>query len=101
MAARSAWLAASAQRTRCNTEAKSLLFTYAFEVWNVYRVSLRTDERNARSRRAIERLGARFEGIRRADMPGQDDVVRNSAFYSIVRDEWSEVRARLRESLAR
>ena len=74
---------------------------YAFEVWNVYRVSFRTDERNARSRRAIERLGGRFEGIRRADMPGQDDVVRNSAFYSIVRDEWPEVRERIRGLLAR
>lgn len=95
------WLAASAQRTRCNTEAKCLLFTHAFDVWNVSRVSLRTDERNARSRRAIERLGARFEGIRRADMPGQDGTVRNSAFYSIVRDEWPEVRERLRGLLAR
>jgi len=95
------WLAASAQRTRCNTEAKNLLFTYAFEVWDVYRISLRTDERNARSRRAIERLGTRFEGIRRADMPGQDDVVRNSAFYSIVRDEWPEARERIRGLLAR
>ena len=78
------WLAASAQRTRCNTEAKWLLFTHAFDVWNVYRVCLRTDERNARSRRAIERLGARFEGIRRADMPGQDGTVRNSAFYCVA-----------------
>jgi RimJ/RimL family protein N-acetyltransferase len=95
------WLAASAQLTRCNTEAKWLLFTHAFDGWNVYRVCLRTDERNARSRRAIERLGARFEGIRRADMPGQDGTVRNSAFYSIVRDEWPEVQKRLRGLLAR
>ncbi len=95
------WLAASAQRTRCNTEAKYLLFAYAFEVWEVHQVSLRTDERNERSRRAIERLGTRFEGIRRADMPGRDGTVRNSAFYSIVRAEWSEVRDRLKGFLLR
>ncbi|MFI5356647.1 MAG: GNAT family N-acetyltransferase [Opitutales bacterium] len=89
------WLAASAQRTRCNTEAKFLLLKHAFEGWDVYRVSLRTDERNARSRRAIERLGARFEGIRRADKPGEDGTVRHSAFYSIVQAEWPEVRQRL------
>jgi RimJ/RimL family protein N-acetyltransferase len=95
------WLAASAQRTRCNTEAKRLLLGHAFEVWGVHRVSLKTDERNARSRRAIERLGAHLDGIRRADMPGADGVVRNSAYYSIVRDEWPAVRARLEDSLAR
>ena len=93
------WLAASAQRTRCNTETKYLLLTHAFEVWRVRRVSLRTDERNSRSRRAIERLGAQFEGIRRADMPGQDDTVRNSAFYSILQSEWPEVRKRLESFL--
>lgn len=97
----STWLAASAQRTRCNTEAKYLLLAHAFEVWEVHRVSLRTDERNEGSRRAIERLGARCEGIRRADMPGQDGTVRNSAFYSIVRAEWPEVRDRLQGWLSR
>src|SRR2546428_6752803 len=54
----STWLAASAQRKRCNTEAKYLLLSHAFDVWRVHRVSLKTDERNAKSRRAIERLGA-------------------------------------------
>lgn len=86
------WLAHSAQRTRCNTEAKFLLLQHAFEAWEVHRVSLRTDERNERSRRAIERLGARFEGIRRADKPAVDGGVRDSAFYSIVRAEWPAVR---------
>jgi N-acetyltransferase len=96
----STWLAASAQRTRCNTEAKHLLLSHAFDVWRVHRVALKTDERNHRSRRAIERLGARFDGVRRADMPGQDGTVRNSAYYSIVRSEWPEVRARLQAALA-
>jgi len=94
------WLAASAQRTRCNSEAKYLMLMQAFDVWQTHRVALKTDERNAKSRRAIERLGARFEGVRRADMPGQDGSVRNSAYYSIVRAEWPEVRKKLEDSLA-
>ena len=93
------WLSDSAQRTRCNTEAKYLMLTHAFDVWEVHRVALKTDERNARSRRAIERLGARLDGVRRADMPGQDGSVRNSAYYSIVRAEWPAVRAKLEAAL--
>jgi N-acetyltransferase len=93
------WLSDSAQRTRCNTEAKYLMLTHAFDVWGVHRVALKTDERNARSRRAIERLGARLDGVRRADMPGQDGSIRNSAYYSIVRAEWPAVRAKLAEAL--
>jgi RimJ/RimL family protein N-acetyltransferase len=95
------WLAASAQRTRCNTEAKLLLLRQAFDVWDVHRVAFRTDERNERSRRAIQRLGAVFEGIRRADQPGYDGSVRNTAWYSIVRAEWLAVCARLEGFLAR
>lgn len=95
------WLAQSAQRTRCNTEAKFLLLSQAFETWNVLRVSFRTDRRNERSRRAIERLGAQFEGIRRADMLSVDGSVRDSAFYSIVRDEWPVVRNHLSDLLGR
>jgi RimJ/RimL family protein N-acetyltransferase len=96
----STWLAASAQRTRCNTEAKLLMLAHAFDVWQVHRVSLKTDERNAKSRRAIERLGARFEGVRRADMPGSDGTVRASAYYSIMRGEWPGVRKTLEAALA-
>jgi RimJ/RimL family protein N-acetyltransferase len=97
----STWLAASAQRTRCNTESKYLMLANAFDVWGVYRVTLKTDERNAKSRRAIERLGALFEGVRRAHMPAQDGSVRNSAYYSIVRAEWPDVRRKLEAALAR
>ncbi len=86
------WLASGAQRTGINTEAKSLMLHHAFEVWDVHVVRLRSDRRNARSRAAIERLGARFEGIRRADRPGVDGTVRDSAFYSIARTEWPAVR---------
>jgi N-acetyltransferase len=91
----STWLAGSAQRTGCNTEAKLLMLAHAFEVWEVHRVAFRTDRRNDRSRRAIERLGAQLEGIRRADRPGFDGTIRDSAFYSIIASEWPDVKANL------
>ena len=96
----STWLAASAQRTRCNTEAKLLMLSHAFERWEVHSVTLKTDRRNQRSRRAIERLGAQLDGIRRADMPGADGTVRSSAYYSIVAAEWPAVKERLARRLA-
>lgn len=96
----STWYAASAQRTPVNTETKLLMLGHAFDVWQVHRVSFRTDVRNERSRRAIERLGARLDGFRRADMPGQDGSVRDSAYFSIVRAEWPDVRARLTARLS-
>ena len=95
------WLSRAAQRTRCNTESKYLLLKYAFEHWRVERVSLKTDERNGHSRGAIERIGAQFEGVRRAEMLGADGAVRNSAYYSILADEWSAVKERLEGMLAR
>jgi RimJ/RimL family protein N-acetyltransferase len=94
------WLAASAQRTRCNTEAKLLMLDHAFERWKVHVAYFKTDERNERSRRAIERLGARFDGVLRADMPGADGTVRSSAYYSITEPEWPTVRSRLKQRLA-
>ena len=97
----STWLAASAQRTRCNTEAKLLMLGHAFERWEVHSVTLKTDQRNERSRRAIERLGAQLDGIRRADMPAADGTVRSSAYYSIVAAEWPAVKERLASRLAR
>jgi RimJ/RimL family protein N-acetyltransferase len=95
------WLAASAQRSAINTEAKLLMLGHAFERWRVHRVTLRTDVRNLRSRAAIERLGARLDGILRAQMPAADGGVRDSACYSIVAAEWPDVRARLTARLAR
>jgi RimJ/RimL family protein N-acetyltransferase len=94
------WLAASAQRQRCNTEAKLLLMTHAFEAWAVHRVFLRTDERNQRSRNAIERLGCKLDGIRRADMPGRDGTVRNSAYYTMIASEWPQAREALLQRLS-
>ncbi len=95
------WLAQSAQRTRCNTEAKLLMLRHAFEVWKVHRVHFETDERNTRSRNAIARLGAKFEGIRRADRPGRDGTVRNTARYSITAPEWPQIETGLIDALRR
>lgn len=89
------WLAERVQRSAVNTEAKLLMLTYAFEAWRVERVALRTDERNTRSRRAIERLGATFEGLLRSHMPAYDGGVRTTATYSIIASEWPGVKARL------
>jgi RimJ/RimL family protein N-acetyltransferase len=94
------WLSQAAQRTRCNSEAKLLMLRHAFDVWNVHRVHFETDERNTRSRNAIARLGASFEGIRRADRPGRDGTVRHSARYSILASEWSGLEARLTGNLS-
>ena len=93
------WLAASTQRTRCNSEAKYLLLQQAFDVWQVHRVFLKTDARNQRSRAAIERLGARLDGVLRNDMPAVDGTVRNSAYYSLLPAEWSAVKAKLETAL--
>jgi len=89
------WLHPSSQRSAINTEAKRLMLAHAFEVWEVHRVTLKTDERNARSRAAIERIGARLDGLLRGHMPASDGTVRTSAVYSIVASEWPAVRARL------
>lgn len=89
------WLNQSAIRTPINTEAKYLLLRHAFEQWSVERVCLHTDMRNARSRAAIERIGATFEGILRAHRMAVDYGARDSARYSIVAQEWPAVRQRL------
>lgn len=94
------WLAASAQRTAVNTEAKLLMLQHAFDTWSAERITFKTDARNARSRAAIERLGARFEGIRRAHVRASDGGIRDSAYYSIVRAEWPDVRTGLEARLA-
>ena len=95
------WLAASVQRTAVNTEAKLLMLRHSFEAWEVERITFKTDARNARSRAAIERIGAHFEGIRRAHVPASDGGIRDSAYYSIIRREWPDVRAGLEARLAR
>ena len=89
------FVAASSQRTHVNTEAKLLMLQHAFETWGCNRVELLTDERNHRSRQAIERIGAQQEGILRNHMVMRDGFVRNSVIYSITATEWPEVKADL------
>jgi RimJ/RimL family protein N-acetyltransferase len=99
------WLAASAQRTGINVEAKLLLAGYAFETLGVVRVGFSTDARNERSRRALEGLGARFEGVLRhwspSRTPGEDGLLRDSAIFSVVASEWPATKAALGRRLAR
>ncbi len=99
------WLSTEAQRTAINSEAKLLLLTYAFDRWTVQRVAICTDARNEQSRRAIERLGATFEGVlrrhRRSTRAGEGDRLRDTAAYAITIDDWPVVEARLRDDLDR
>lgn len=95
------WLAASAQRSAINTGAKYLMLRHAFEAWGTRVVRLKTDRRNARSRAAIERIGAKLDGVIRAHSVGADGQLRDSAYYSIVESEWPAVRAALEARLGR
>ena len=93
------WLAPDAQRTPINTEAKLLMLTHGFEAWRVHRVSLMTDARNDRSRRAILRLGAQFDGVIRGQRPGGDGTIRDTAAFSILESEWPAVKRQLQSRL--
>ena len=89
------WLASSAIRTGANTEAKLLMLRHAFEVWRALRVCFHTDSRNQRSRTALERIGAKFEGVLRSHRMAADFIPRDSVRYSIIASEWPGVRHRL------
>lgn len=91
------WLAQSAQRTAINTEAKLLLLSHAFAQLTCVAVELRTHVLNLQSRRAIERLGARLDGILRHHMRMGDGTLRDTCVYSILAAEWPSVRAGLEE----
>jgi RimJ/RimL family protein N-acetyltransferase len=95
------WFARSAIRTGANTEAKLLMLTHAFETWQVLRVCFHTDARNHRSRAALERIGAKFEGILRAHRMAADFIPRDSVRYSIVAAEWLDIRQQLMHRLDR
>lgn len=95
----STWYAGSAQRTAVNTECKLLMLCHAFEVWQVERMTLKTDARNQRSRAAIERLGGRFDGVLRVHTPASDGTLRDTAYYSILVSEWPAVHATLLRAL--
>jgi RimJ/RimL family protein N-acetyltransferase len=93
------WLSPVAIRTSANTEAKLLMLAHAFGVWNVERVCFHTDARNERSRNALLRSGAQFEGILRAHRLSADLKPRDSARYSLLAAEWPAVRERLQRKL--
>ncbi|SDR25368.1 GNAT family N-acetyltransferase [Paraburkholderia tuberum] len=95
------WLAASAQRSVVNTEAKYLLLCHAFDVMRCVRVQFTTDELNDKSRAAILRIGAQQEGIVRHERIMPDGRKRNSVRFSIIDDEWPAVKAMLEAKLAR
>lgn len=90
------WYTPAFQRTAVNTECKLLLMIHAFETLGCQRVQIKTDLRNERSQRAIERLGAVREGVLRAHMRMPDGYQRSSVYYSVLVDEWPTIRARLR-----
>ena len=95
------WYARAAQRTAANTECKYLLLDHAFGTLGAQRVQFKTDRRNVRSQRALERIGAVQEGILRKHRVLHDGYVRDSVYYSILDDEWPAVRLRLEELLRR
>ena len=95
------WYGTEYQRTTVNTECKYLLLTHAFEKLGCIRVQLKTDLRNVRSQKAIERIGAKREGILRNHMILPSGQFRDSVFYSILDSEWPEVKKRLEESIVR
>jgi RimJ/RimL family protein N-acetyltransferase len=94
------WYSPVFQRTPVNTEAKYLLLRHAFETLGCIRVQFKADSRNARSLKAIERLGAQREGILRKHMVLDDGTYRHSVYFSILDDEWPAVKARLEDKLS-
>jgi N-acetyltransferase len=93
------WIGKSFQRTAINTEAKYLMLKYAFETLRCIAVDLRTHEKNVQSRAAIERLGAKLDGLLRNHRIMPDGSLRNTATYSIIDTEWPDVKARLEARL--
>jgi RimJ/RimL family protein N-acetyltransferase len=89
------WYGVDFQRTAVNTECKYLLLSHAFETLGVIRVQLKTDLRNERSQKAMERIGAKKEGVLRNHMILPDGRYRDSVFYSILDSEWAEVKNNL------
>jgi RimJ/RimL family protein N-acetyltransferase len=96
----STWIAPAWQRTAVNTEAKYLMLRHAFEVWNCFRVELKTDALNQKSRNAILRIGAKEEGTLRRHVLTWTGRVRDSVYFSILDSEWPEVKVKLEAMLA-
>ncbi len=96
----STWYAQRVQRTKLNTQAKRLLLAHAFETLACIAVEFRTHFLNQQSRRAIERLGAKLDGILRSHQLASDGSLRDTCAYSIIASEWPAVRAHLDGKLA-
>lgn len=93
------WIAKTYRQTAVNTESKFLMLQYAFEKLNCIAVEIRTDVLNRVSRKAIERLGAKQDGILRNHKIMRDGRIRNTVCYSIIRDEWPDVMEKLGSKL--
>jgi RimJ/RimL family protein N-acetyltransferase len=95
----STWIIPAWQRTAVNTEAKFLMLRHAFEVWNCFRVELKTDALNLKSRNAILRIGAKQEGTLRRHVVTWTGRVRDSVYFSILDSEWPSVKTTLEQKL--
>lgn len=95
------WYAKSRQRSHVNTSCKLLLLSHAFDTLGCAVVGLRTDNFNHASQAAIERLGARKDGVIRHSHPRRDGTVRDTVMYSILRGEWPEIKSQLHYKLSR
>ena len=94
------WLTPARQRSGINTEAKYLLLSHAFETLDACRVEFKGDARNEKSRAALERIGAQFEGILRQHMRTADGGQRDSFYFSVIAGEWPETKARLEKRMS-
>lgn len=89
------WLGKEFHNTGLNKAMKYAMLQYAFETMGMNRVEIKTNEHNQRSRRAIESIGAQYEGLLRNHMINDDGTARNTVYYSIIREEWRDVKERI------
>lgn len=94
------WLGKDFQRTEVNTETKYLLLSHAFDVLHAHRVELKTDARNIRSQKAIQRIGAVKEGVFRRHAIVQNGFVRDSVYFSVIDTEWEQVKSNLKAMMS-
>ena len=95
----STWITPNYWRTAINTNCKYLLLEYCFEILDMKRVQIKTDNENERSKQAIARIGAKFEGILRQHMTRKDGTIRDTAMFSVVHTEWQETKVHLQKLL--
>ena len=95
----STWLTPAYWRTAVNTNCKYLLLQYCFEILHLNRVQIKTDHANNRSQKAIERIGAKYEGILRNHMIRKDGTVRDTMMYSVTNEDWFEVEKKLKRMM--